>query len=160
MTDASTETRSVIVEREFAAWLGVPYTLAVSSGTTALELVLAAWGIGATGKETPLYAALEAAQSEKDATKWTPAYANLVWKITPAAAAPAFAARASSAALARKPALGPRRYRDRAGVATPGSLTILPTCAPFPATSSASSCSPRGPSSWRCSSPGPRRIRC
>jgi 8-amino-3,8-dideoxy-alpha-D-manno-octulosonate transaminase len=34
------------LEREFAAWLGVPYTLAVSSGTTALELVLAAWGIG------------------------------------------------------------------------------------------------------------------
>ena len=62
---------------------------------------LAAWGIGATGKEAALYEAMAATQAEKDATKWTPAYANLVWKITPAAAAPAFVARASAPALAQ-----------------------------------------------------------
>ena len=60
---------------------------------------LAAWGIGATGKEAPLYAALAAAQPEKDATKWTPPYANLVWKLTPADAAPAFRARALAPTL-------------------------------------------------------------
>lgn len=60
---------------------------------------LAAWGIGATGKEAALYAALAAEQPQQDATKWTPAFANLVWKITPDEAAAAFATRASSATL-------------------------------------------------------------
>jgi putative membrane-bound dehydrogenase-like protein len=60
---------------------------------------LAAWGIGATNKEADLYAALAAAQTEKDPLKWSPAYADLVWKLTPADATPALAARASSATL-------------------------------------------------------------
>ena len=60
---------------------------------------LAAWGIGATGKEAALYEALAATQPEKDATKWPAAYAQLVWKITPAAAAPQFAARAAAPTL-------------------------------------------------------------
>ena len=60
---------------------------------------LAAWGIGATGNEAALYTALAATQPEKDATKWTPAYANLVWKLTPAGAAPAFRARALATTL-------------------------------------------------------------
>ena len=60
---------------------------------------LAAWGIGATGKEAPLYAALTATQPEVDASKWPAAYADLVWKLTPAAAAPAFRARALAANL-------------------------------------------------------------
>ena len=60
---------------------------------------LAAWGIGATGKETELYAALASAQSEKDATKWSPTYANLVWKLTPADAASGFRARAMASTL-------------------------------------------------------------
>ena len=60
---------------------------------------LAAWGIGATGKEADLYAALAAAQPEKDPLKWSPAYANLVWRLTPDDAAPAFAARAAAASL-------------------------------------------------------------
>jgi putative membrane-bound dehydrogenase-like protein len=60
---------------------------------------LAALGIGATGKQAALYSAMAANEKEKDATKWTPAYANLVWKITPADAASAFSARAASPAL-------------------------------------------------------------
>ncbi len=60
---------------------------------------LAAWGIGASGKEADLYSALASTQSEKDATKWSAAYTNLVWKLTPAAAAPEFRARAMSANL-------------------------------------------------------------
>ncbi len=60
---------------------------------------LAALGIGATHKEAELYAALAATQTEQDATKWAPAYAQLAWKLTPAEAAPAFAARAASTAL-------------------------------------------------------------
>lgn len=60
---------------------------------------LAAWGIGASGKETELYTALVATQPEHDATKWPRAFADLVWKITPPAAAPAFAARASARSL-------------------------------------------------------------
>jgi putative membrane-bound dehydrogenase-like protein len=61
---------------------------------------LEAWGIGATGKEEPLYAALAAAQTEHDAAKWPAAYADLVWRLTPRDAVPAFAARATSTALA------------------------------------------------------------
>jgi putative membrane-bound dehydrogenase-like protein len=60
---------------------------------------LEAWGIGATGKEEALYAALAASQSERDAAKWPASYADLVWRLTPGAAVPAFAARASAAAL-------------------------------------------------------------
>jgi putative heme-binding domain-containing protein len=60
---------------------------------------LAAWGIGATGKEADLYAAMAAAQTEKDPLKWTAAYAQLVWRLTPADAAPAFAARAAATTL-------------------------------------------------------------
>ena len=60
---------------------------------------LAAIGIGASGKEADLYSALAGSQTEKDATKWKPEYANLVWKLTPPAAAPAFRARAMAASL-------------------------------------------------------------
>lgn len=60
---------------------------------------LEAWGTGCSGKEAEVYAALSAAQQEKDAAKWTPAYANLVWRLTPADATAAFAARANSTQL-------------------------------------------------------------
>jgi putative membrane-bound dehydrogenase-like protein len=59
---------------------------------------LEAWGIGCTGKENEIYAALTA-NAERDPLKWSPAYAGLVWRLTPAAAAPQLAARAGAAAL-------------------------------------------------------------
>ena len=60
---------------------------------------LEAWGIGATGKEDPLYAALSTAQADKDPTKWPRSYADLVWRLTPREAVPAFAARAKTSTL-------------------------------------------------------------
>ncbi len=60
---------------------------------------LEAWGIGATHKEEPLFTALAATQTERDATKWPQAYSDLVWRLTPGAAVPAFAARAGAATL-------------------------------------------------------------
>jgi putative heme-binding domain-containing protein len=60
---------------------------------------LEAWGIGATHKEEPLYTALAATQVERDATKWPQAYSDLVWRLTPGGAVPAFAARAGAATL-------------------------------------------------------------
>lgn len=57
---------------------------------------LEAWGTGATGKEAQLYAALAATNSQADATKWSAAYAGLVWRLTPAAAASDFAKRAAA----------------------------------------------------------------
>jgi putative membrane-bound dehydrogenase-like protein len=63
---------------------------------------LEAWGIGCTGKEGEIYAALAAGQKETDPLKWTAAYAGLVWRLTPAAAVPSFAARAAAVALAEK----------------------------------------------------------
>ena len=60
---------------------------------------LEAWGIGATGKEEALYAALAATQTERDAAKWPVSYADLVWRLTPRAAVPALAARAGAATL-------------------------------------------------------------
>ncbi len=57
---------------------------------------LEAWGTGATNKETALYTALSAANTEKDATKWSAAHAGLVWRLTPAAAAGDFAKRAAA----------------------------------------------------------------
>ena len=63
---------------------------------------LEAWGIGCTGKEAEIYAALAATQTERDATKWTQAYTDLVWRLTPAAAVPHFAARAHASTLSDK----------------------------------------------------------
>lgn len=60
---------------------------------------LEAWGIGATGKEDPLYAALSTSQAEKDATKWPRSYADLVWRLTPREAVPSFTARARASTL-------------------------------------------------------------
>ena len=63
---------------------------------------LEAWGTGATGKEAQLYAALAAKAPNKDATKWPASYANLIWRLTPAGAEDAFAARAAATALPEK----------------------------------------------------------
>ena len=60
---------------------------------------LEAWGIGATGKEDDLYAALMQAAPGDDAVKWPRKFADLVWRLTPRAAVPAFAARAQAGAL-------------------------------------------------------------
>jgi putative membrane-bound dehydrogenase-like protein len=60
---------------------------------------LEAWGIGATHKEAALYTALAATQTERDATKWPQAYSDLVWRLTPRDAVPAFAARAVAGSL-------------------------------------------------------------
>jgi putative membrane-bound dehydrogenase-like protein len=60
---------------------------------------LAALGIGATGKEPEFYEALQKKQTQRDPTQWPVAHANLVWKLTPPTAAPAFAARAAAVNL-------------------------------------------------------------
>jgi putative membrane-bound dehydrogenase-like protein len=60
---------------------------------------LAAWGIGCSGKEDGIYDALAAKQEEKDAVKWSAAYANLVWRLTPTKAVASFAARANATTL-------------------------------------------------------------
>jgi putative membrane-bound dehydrogenase-like protein len=57
---------------------------------------LEAWGIGCTGKENEVYAALA---TRAPAGKWASSYADLVWRLTPAAAVPQFAARASAGDL-------------------------------------------------------------
>lgn len=63
---------------------------------------LEAWGIGCTGKEAEIYAALAAGQAESDPLKWSAAYVDLVWRLTPAAAVPQFATRANATSLAEK----------------------------------------------------------
>jgi putative membrane-bound dehydrogenase-like protein len=60
---------------------------------------LEAWGIGATGKEAALYEALAQAQPQRDAASWPAKYADLVWRLTPAAAVPALKQRAQAASL-------------------------------------------------------------
>lgn len=63
---------------------------------------LEAWGTGCTGKEAQIYEALAAQAPGPDAAKWPASYANLLWRLTPAGAESAFAARANSAALSEK----------------------------------------------------------
>ncbi|MGH8018955.1 MAG: PVC-type heme-binding CxxCH protein, partial [Opitutaceae bacterium] len=60
---------------------------------------LEAWGIGCSGKEAEMYRALAALSPDADPVKWKPAFAQLVWRLTPEAAAPAFAARAGASSL-------------------------------------------------------------
>ena len=63
---------------------------------------LEAWGIGCTGKEAAIYAALAAIQTDTDPLKWSEAYAGLAWRLTPAAAVGPFAVRAAATSLTEK----------------------------------------------------------
>jgi putative membrane-bound dehydrogenase-like protein len=63
---------------------------------------LEAWGIGCTGKEAEVAAALLAARPGADPLEWSPAYTGLLWRLTPPAAAAQFAARAAAAALPQR----------------------------------------------------------
>ena len=77
-----------------------PVLLALAEGYDGKDRhYLEAWGIGATGKEPELYAALAASQPGPDAARWPASYADLVWRLTPAAAIDAFEARARATAL-------------------------------------------------------------
>jgi putative membrane-bound dehydrogenase-like protein len=60
---------------------------------------LEAWGIGATNKEDALFAALIVRQPGTDPASWPTAYADLIWRLTPRDAVPAFLARAQAASL-------------------------------------------------------------
>jgi putative membrane-bound dehydrogenase-like protein len=60
---------------------------------------LEAWGIGATHKESALYTALMAKSPGADAATWPVAFADLIWRLTPRDAVPAFKARAQATAL-------------------------------------------------------------
>jgi putative membrane-bound dehydrogenase-like protein len=77
-----------------------PVLLALARGYDGQDRsYLEAWGIGATGKELDLYQALVSAAPGADPTRWPTSYSDLVWRLTPAAAVDAFAARAKSASL-------------------------------------------------------------
>jgi putative membrane-bound dehydrogenase-like protein len=60
---------------------------------------LEAWGTGCSGKEAEIYRALAANPPDKDPVKWPASYANLIWRLTPVGAEPAFAARAAAKSL-------------------------------------------------------------
>jgi hypothetical protein len=60
---------------------------------------LEAWGTGCTGKEAEVYSELARTADNRNPLAWTPAYAKLVWRLTPEAAAPQFAARARAESL-------------------------------------------------------------
>jgi putative membrane-bound dehydrogenase-like protein len=77
---------------------------------------LEAWGTGATGKEAALYTALSALAPDQDPVKWPASYANLIWRLTPAGAEGAFAARAAAPSLSES---------DRLAAVT--ALGFLPT---------------------------------
>jgi len=60
---------------------------------------LEAWGIGATGKEEAMYAALAASAPAGDPAGWPRSYSDLVWRLTPRAAVAPLAIRAQSKSL-------------------------------------------------------------
>ena len=96
---------------------------------------LEAWGIGATGKEEALYMALAATKSELDASKWPVSYSDLVWRLTPRAAVPAFATRARAAGLTcRRTQQGDDGARLHSHTAKPPTL-----CSTSPSTAAATS---------------------
>jgi len=63
---------------------------------------LEAWGTGATGKESELFAALSSRNKESNPERWSPSHAGLVWRLTPEQATPAFAARAMATSLSER----------------------------------------------------------
>ncbi len=98
---------SPAVRREAAlAMRDVPFAqsrdilLAVARGYDGADRsYLEAWGTGATNKEADLYAALARQAPGKDPAMWPARFANLIWRLTPAGAEDAFAARAAAPAL-------------------------------------------------------------
>jgi putative heme-binding domain-containing protein len=91
--------------------------LAVAKGYDGKDKAyLEAWGTGCTGKEAEIYRALAANPPDKDPAKWPASYANLIWRLTPAGAESAFAARAAAPALPE---------RDRVAAIT--ALGFIPT---------------------------------
>ncbi len=98
---------SPAVRREAALALrDVPFAqarealLAVADGYDGKDrMYLEAWGTGTTGKEREVFDALLARQRERDPLKWSPAFAGLVWRLTPEKAVPQFAARAKAGSL-------------------------------------------------------------
>lgn len=60
--------------------------------------LLEAWGIGATGKETGVFAALEAS-SDSRFDRTSDRYVDLAWRLTPTAYVPQFLARAADSSL-------------------------------------------------------------
>jgi putative heme-binding domain-containing protein len=65
---------------------------------------LEAWGIGCTGKEADVYAALAsgAGGEARDPLKWSASHAGLVWRLTPAAAVKDLAMRAQAKTLSEE----------------------------------------------------------
>ncbi len=60
---------------------------------------LEAFGTGATGKETEVYAAVKSAMGHDDARQWSDAFAGIAWRLHPAAAVDDFLTRFQSEAL-------------------------------------------------------------
>ena len=95
---------SPVVRREVAvAMRDVPFAksseilLKLADGYDGQDrMYLEAWGIGCTGKEEAVFAALEGARAKGD---WTPSFARLAWRLTPTAGAKGFAARAASSSI-------------------------------------------------------------
>lgn len=120
---ALAEDKSAAVRREVAlAMRDVPFAqsrevlLKLARGYDGADRTyLEAWGIGCTGKETEVHAALAAA-IDKDPLRWSAAHASLVWRLTPPAAAPDFAKRAAGTTLPE---------RDRLAAVT--ALGFMPT---------------------------------
>jgi putative heme-binding domain-containing protein len=74
--------------------------LAIATGYDGADRsYLEAWGIGATGKEDALFEELARKAPGDDAAKWPRSHSDLVWRLTPRAAVPAFVARARAASL-------------------------------------------------------------
>jgi len=93
--------------------------LAVAQGYDGADRAyLEAWGTGCAGKEAEMYAALAKQAPSADAARWPASYANLIWRLTPAGAENAFAARAAAPALTEK---------DRLAAVT--ALGFIPTTA-------------------------------
>ncbi len=99
--------RSALVRREVAlAMRDVPFAkskdilLQLAAGFDGIDRTyLEAWGTGCMGKEAEVYSELARTAANRDPLAWTPAYAKLVWRLTPEAAAPQFAARARAESL-------------------------------------------------------------
>ncbi len=85
--------------RDTPAAMAMPYLLEIAASYDGQDRnYLEAWGTGSTGKEDAVFAALEAS-SDKRFDRASQTYVDLVWRLTPAAYATKFAARAADSKL-------------------------------------------------------------
>lgn len=99
-SDPAVRAEVAIALRDVATGPALPHLVALARQIDPADRAsLEAWGLGCDGREAEVWQALASALGDTDPLRWSPAFARLTWRLSPAAAVPALSARAVAASL-------------------------------------------------------------